>query len=113
MGDSTGAAVGFCGEVATETGAVVVRWPFSGGLGGAGFSAEGGLAAAGCGRRWPRNCFSSHSTQKVRPWETGKPHAWHFCKFLKTGGTVIDSTDSRVRAAAGVCRAADQKSGFP
>src|SRR5258706_405153 len=30
---------------------------------------------AGCGRRWPRHCFSSHSTQKVRPCDTGKPHA--------------------------------------
>src|ERR1700691_1117166 len=69
--------------------------------------------AAGCGRYWPRHCFSSHSTQKGRPCDTGNRQAWHFCRFLSTGGTAIDSDTASGRTAAGwVCTAADQKSGF-
>ena len=50
----------------------------------------GPASAPGCGMRWPRHCFSSHSTQNVRPCDTGKPQALHFCKFLNSSGTGID-----------------------
>ena len=54
---------------------------------------------SGCVMRSPRHCFSSHSTQKVRPCETGKPQASHFCKFLSTGGTARVSVFSRAGLA--------------
>jgi hypothetical protein len=45
-----------------------------------------------CGRfSCPRHFFSSHSTHKARPAETGKPHASHLRKLRKTGGTEVGS----------------------
>ena len=38
-------------------------------------------------RNWPFHFFSSHSTQSIRPAETGNPQATHFRKSLNTGGT--------------------------
>src|SRR5271155_4229638 len=74
--------------------------------------ALGGSEVAGCGSGWPRHCFSSHSTQKVRPRDTGKPQAWHFCRFLNTSGTAIDSVFCLACPALWARIAADQKSAF-
>jgi hypothetical protein len=75
-------------DVCTELGAVCL---------GAATAFRGVWAApVGCGRRWPRHFFSSHSTQKVRPCDTGKPQALHFCRFLKTRGTETDVSTSSV-----------------
>ena len=57
--------------------------------------------ASDCGIRWPRHCFSSHSTQNVRPRDTGKPHALHFSKFLNSRGTALGSAMSSNRRGAG------------
>src|ERR1039458_6222945 len=61
---------------------------------GAGLATLGAGSLPLAGSRWPRHCFSSHSTQKVRPCDTGKPQAWHFCRFLNTGGTAIVAASS-------------------
>ena len=36
---------------------------------------------------FPRHFFSSHSTQRCRPSDTGNPQAWHLRRFLRTAGT--------------------------
>src|ERR1700693_3720291 len=59
------------------------------------------VSSPGYGRRWPRHCFSSHSTQRVRPCDTGNPQALHFCKFLNSAGIGTGTgttTDSSVSA---------------
>src|SRR5579872_6206823 len=61
---------------------------------------------------WPRHCFSSHSTQNVRPWLTGKPHARHFCRFLNPGGTETELIVSGAPMTLCVPAAADQNSAF-
>src|SRR5579864_810306 len=45
-----------------------------------------GEALAAGVRNFPRHFFSSHSTQRTRPSETGNSQAWHLRRFLKTGG---------------------------
>jgi len=52
-----------------------------------GVGAEGCRGAGGGTFSCPRHFFSSHSTHRERPAETGKPQAWHWCRFLSTGGT--------------------------
>src|SRR5579863_1890648 len=60
------AAESFEAEVTSES---PVGWVIGAGRGTAPVS-DVGLAGS-----WPRHCFSSHSTQYVRPRDTGKPQA--------------------------------------
>lgn len=71
------------------------------------------FAAAGFDKGWPRHCFSSHSTHRVRPGETGNPQDWHFCRSRRTGGTAMGAGESEGGLALPSVRAADQNSGSP
>src|SRR5580658_6963498 len=61
----------------------------------------------------PRHFFSSHSTQSMRPADTGKPQASHLRRLLNTGGTWLWSGSSAaLSASAAGFTAADQNNFF-
>jgi len=99
------AGAGLCGAARTTCGSELAssRHPSGG---------SRRTPAAGCGSTWPRHCFSSHSTQKIRSCDTGKPQAWHFCSFLNTGGTGVNAAALSGWLLPSLRRASDQKSGF-
>src|SRR5271166_5169846 len=72
------------------------------------FAADG-LGGSGCALgamvSWPRHFFSSHSTQRLRPGETGKPQASHLRKFLSTGGMRLWSCTAEGCASLRVSKA--------
>src|SRR5579863_905102 len=72
-------------------------------------SAARPLATAGKG--CPRHCFSSHSTHRVRPSDTGNPQALHFLRFRSIGGTLLWSSAAALAASGPPCAAADHISG--
>jgi hypothetical protein len=75
--------------------------------------AEGFWTCGSCGpRSWPRHFFSSHSTHRVRPAETGKPQATHLRRLRKPGGTWLWSGSAGLAVSEIVLVAADQNSGF-
>jgi hypothetical protein len=66
-----------------------------------------GVLAAAADKGCPRHCFSSHSTQSVRPSDTGNPQALHFRKLRSIGGTWLWSASIGFGASGLACTAAD------
>src|SRR5437879_6534767 len=109
-------AVASFGTLTTGEARVETSWTLVSVIAGrASFATSAGVVFADCGdgtRSWPRQRFSSHSTQSWRPSETGKPQVWHLCRFLSTGGTWLSSA-SGFPAELGDEAAAVQNNGLP